>query len=399
MSAEIQTGDVLKAIEMAIPAFVIEQAIANTQSEEERKRSLPAQLVVSLVIAMSFWSRDSMRDVLKNLIDGMSDAWVKVGKYWRVPCKSAITQARQRLGARVMSDLFHRLVRPMATTETLGAFLNGLRIVAIDGTCFDVPDSDENARVFGRPGTQAAFPKVRLVILVEAGTHIIFDALMCPYRIGERVQALRLLRSVTSGMLLMWDRGLHSYAMVQATVAKGCDYLGRIPANVKFLVEKPLEDGSYLSWIYPSGKLRKKGCQPILVRVIEYTIEHPDNPEAQLTYRLITSLLDIERFAAELLAREYHQRWEVENTIDELKIHLLGRKTHVRSQKPREVVQEVYAWLLGHWSVRLLMFQAATTAGVPPLRLSFTGTLRVIRRAIPKFQRLQPEEFPLFSIG
>lgn len=112
-----------------------------------------------------------------------------------------------------------------------------------------------------------------------------------------------------------------------------------------------------------------------------------------------TSLLDIERFAAELLAREYHQRWEVENTIDELKIHLLGRKTHVRSQKPREVVQEVYAWLLGHWSVRLLMFQAATTAGVPPLRLSFTGTLRVIRRAIPKFQRLQPEEFPLFSIG
>ena len=296
MSPEIQSGDVLKAIEMAIPATAIEQAIANTQTEEERKRSLPAQLVVSLVIAMSFWSKDSMRDVLKNLIDGMSEAWVKVGKYWRVPCKSAITQARQRLGARVMSDLFHRLVRPMATTETLGAFLNGLRIVVIDGTCFDVPDSDENARVFGRPGsrpgTQAAFPKVRLVILVEAGTHIIFDALMCPYRIGERVRALRLLRSVTSGMLLMWDRGLHSYAMVQATVAQGCDYLGRIPANVKFLGENPLDDGSYLSWIYPPGKLRKKGSQPILVRIIEYTIEHPDNPEEQLTYRLITSLLD-----------------------------------------------------------------------------------------------------------
>ena len=99
----------------------------------------------------------------------------------------------------------------------------------------------------------------------------------------------------------MWDRGLHSYAMVHATVAKGCDYLGRIPANVKFLAEKPLEDGSYLSWIYPSLKLRKKGCQPILVRVIEYTIEHPDNPIEQLTYRLITSLLDIDQFPAELL--------------------------------------------------------------------------------------------------
>ena len=159
------------------------------------------------------------------------------------------------------------------------------------------------------------------------------------------------------------------------------------------------EDGSYLSWIYPSGKLRKKGCKPIQVRVIEYRIEHPENPQEQLTYRLITSLLNIDQFPAELLAKEYHQRWEVENTIDELKIHLLGRKTHVRSQKPREVVQEIYGWLLENWSVRILMLQAATNAGVPPLRLSFTGTLRVIRRAIPKFQRLQQEEFPFFSIG
>lgn len=377
----IQSDDLLKAIETAIPATAIEQAITTSKANEERNRSLPAHLVVCLVIAMSVWSKDSMRDVLKNLVDGLSVAWVKVGKYWRVPCKSAITQARQRLGARVMSQLFHQLVKPMATAETLGGFLNGLRIVVIDGSCFDVPDSEENARVFGRPssrpGTMAAFPKVRLVILVEAGTHIIFDALMCPYRMGERVRALKLLRSVQSGMLLMWDRGLHSYEMVHKTVSKGCDYLGRSPANVKFLAEKPLEDGSYLSWVNPSGKLRKKGCQPIMVRVIEYTIEHPQNPTEQLTYRLITSLLDIEKWTAELLAKEYHQRWEVENTIDELKIHLLGRKTHVRSQKPREVVQEIYGWLLGHWSVRVLMFQAATTAGVPPLRLSFTGTLRV----------------------
>ena len=212
---------------------------------------------------MSLWSKDSMRDVLKNLIDGQKEAWIKVGKYWRVPCKSAITQARQRLGARVMSQLFHQLVRPMATQETLGAFLNGMRIVVIDGTCFDIPDSDENARVFGRPssrtGTVAAFPKIRLVILIEAGTHLIFDALMCPYRMGERVRALKLLRSVTAGMLLMWDRGLHSYAMVQATVSQGCDYLGRIPANVKFLVEQPLQDGSYLPLDLPISKAAKKG--------------------------------------------------------------------------------------------------------------------------------------------
>ncbi len=197
----------------------------------------------------------------------------------------------------------------------------------------------------------------------------------------------------------MWDRGLHVLAMVQATLAKECDYLGRVPANVKFLVEDVLADGSYLSLIYPPGKLRKRGAKPIQLRVIEYTIEHQDLPQEQITYRLITSLFDIEQFPATLLAQEYHQRWEVENTIDEIKIHLLGRKTPIRSQNPREVVQFVYGWLLGHWAVRLLMFQAATDANIAPLRLSFTGTLRVLRRAIPKFQRLQAEELPFFSLG
>lgn len=107
-------------------------------------------------------------------------------------------------------------------------------------------------------------------------------------------------------MLLMWDRGLHSYAIVQATLANGCDYLRRIPANVKFLLEEPLADGSYLSLIYPSAKLRKKGCQPIQVRVIEYAIEHPDQPQEQLKYRLITSLFDIEQWTVTVLASEYH---------------------------------------------------------------------------------------------
>ena len=149
--------------------------------------------------------------------------------------------------------------------------------MAIDGTVLDVPDSFANARVFGypssRPGTQPAFPKVRLVMLVEAGTHLIVDALICPYRIGERVRAKKLLRSVAKGMLLMWDRGLHSYAMVNATLATGCHYLGRIPKNVKFEVELVLDDGSYLSWIYPDGKSKKKGGTKIQVRVIEYTID------------------------------------------------------------------------------------------------------------------------------
>jgi len=197
-------------------------------------------------------------------------------------------------------------------------------------------------------------------------------------------------------MLLMWDRGLHSYAMVNATLGRGSHYLGRIPANVKFDVEKVLNDGSYLSWIYPDGKSKKKGGKELYVRVMEYTI---DTEAGQQTYRLITSLFDLALFPALLLAKEYHQRWEVENTIDELKTHLNGRKTPIRSLKPREVVQEVYGWLLGHYAVRSLMFTAAQQAGISPLRLGFTGTLKVIRRAIPDFQDIQPEQLPFFSLS
>jgi len=218
-----------------------------------------------------------LSSALKNLVDGLSEAWVRVGQYWKVPCKSSITEARMRVGPQVMSRLFHQVVRPLATQKTPGAFLGGLRVMAVDGTVFDVPDSEANARVFGYPGsqnnTQAAFPKVRLVLLIEAGTHLIVDALMCPYRIGERVRVKKLLRSVTQGMLLMWDRGLHSYAMVQATLAQKCDYLGRVPKNVKFQVEKVLDDGSYLSWIAAERKSQKKGGTKIGVRVIEYTID------------------------------------------------------------------------------------------------------------------------------
>jgi hypothetical protein len=341
-----------------------------------------------------------MRTVLKNLVKGLRTQWVKSGQYWRVPSPSSITEARQRLGCQTMSRLFHLLVRPLATAETPGAFLFGLRVMAVDGTVLDIPDTPTNAKVFGYPGspkgTRAAFPKIRLVLLVEAGTHLIVDALMCPDRIGERVQVLKLLRGVTSGMLLMWDRGLHSYNMVQATQKQGCHFLGRVAANVKFVPEQILDDGSYLAWIYPDGKSKKKGFSKILLRVIEYTIE---TESEQKTYRMLTSLLNHQLYPALVLARQYHQRWEIENTIDELKTHLNGRKTPIPSLNPREVVQEVYGWLLAHWAVRSLMYQAAQQAGISPLCLGFTGTLKVIRAAIPEFQHTPPEQLPFFGHG
>ena len=400
INPKLEASSVFQALETVIQPSMIETALKKTNSLESRQRKLTSSLVVCLVIAMSYWSSDSMTTVLKNLVNGLNKQWTKLGQSWKTPVSSSITEARQRLGCRVMSQLFNSIAKPLAKKETPGAFLGGLRVMAVDGTLLDVPDSQANARVFGYPGsrkgTRAAFPKVRVVLLIEAGTHLITDALMCPYRIGERVRALKLLRSLNESMLLMWDRGFHSYRMVNSTLAQGCQYLGRVPKNVKFPNHKNFDDGSYLSWINPDRKSRKKGFSKIQVRVIEYTIETDGELK---TYRLVTSLIDLTLFPALLLAQQYHQRWEIENTIDELKTHLLGRKTPIRSLKPREVVQEIYGWLLGHYAIRSLMFQASEQANISPLRLGFTGTLKVIRRAIPDFQDLNSKQLPFFSRG
>lgn len=396
-SPKIRPEEILQAISLAIPSESIASAIESTQSERQRNRKLPTHLMVALIIAMSLWSKDSIEDVLANLVHGLSSQWVRLSQRWKKPSKSSISEARQQIGPQVMSQLFHLVARPLGTEQTPGAFLKGLRLMAVDGTAFDLPDTDENARVFGYPGTragtEASFPKARLVLLVEAGTHLITDALLSPYRMGERRKALKLLRSVEPGMLLMWDRGLHSFKMVKGTQEQGSHFLGRVPKNVKFEVVKTFEDGSFLSWIAPDRKSKKKGAERIPIRVIEYTIEEKG---VEQTYRLITNLMDITVFGALLLAQEYHQRWEVENTLDEFKTHLNGRKTPIRSKYPRGVVQEIYGWLLGHWAVRSLMFQAAQQQGLSPLRLGFTGTLRVVRRAMAQFQQSTPAEIPLF---
>jgi hypothetical protein len=394
-SPKIAPEDILKVLAIAIPSETIEAAIKST--ERQRQRMIPTHLVVALIIAMSLWSKDSIEDVLKNLVHGLSTQWIRLEQSWKNPSKSSISEARQRIGPQVMSHLFHSVARPLGTEQTPGAFLNGLRLMAVDGTVFDLPDTDANARVFGYPGTragtEASFPKARLVLLVEAGTHLITDALLSPYRMGERRKALSLLRSVEPGMLLMWDRGLHSFKMVNASQKRGSHCLGRVPKNVKFEVVKTFEDGSFESWIAPDRQSKKKGAERIRVRVIEYTIEEKG---VEKTYRLITDLMDTTTFPALLLAQEYNQRWEVENTLDEFKTHLNGRKTPIRSKYPRGVVQEIYGWLLGHWAVRSLMFQAAQGQGLSPLRLGFTGTLKVVRRAMAQFQQSTPEEIPFF---
>jgi len=313
-------------------------------------------------------------------------------------------QARQRVGVRLFRELFHAVARPIATAHTAAAFLGGLRLMAIDGTTLDVADTPENARAFGRPTTwrgravNGAFPQVRLVALIETGTHALCDVVVRSFRGGEAPAARHLLRSVGPGMLLLWDRGFHGYALIRQILAREAHFLGRTKANVVLPPETILPDGSYLSTMYPSPTARRRRQEGIVVRVVEYALDTPAGPGKE-RYRLITSLLDHQAFPADALAPTYHERWEIETALDEIKIHQWAHPRPLRSKHPREVVQELYGLLLAHLAIRTLMYQAARQDGVDPDRLSFTGALRVLRRAIPRAQRTTPKRLPLFAAG
>lgn len=389
----------LEALAAAIPDTAVETAIEATGTRERRRRRLPTHLVVTLVVAMGLWAAESMRHVLSEVVAGWREAGGRRAVEWPVPSTAAIVQARRRAGARLLRELFQAVAGPVATAATPGAFLGDRRLLAVDGTTIDVADTPENARAFGRPTTHrgnrsGAFPQVRIVALIETGTHAICDAVLRPFRCGEAPAALRLLRSVGPGMLLLWDRGFHSYAMIRATLARRADFLGRAKGNVIVRPTEVLADGSFLARVYPTPTARRRDEDGIVVRVIEYALDTASGPGRE-TYRLLTSLLDARAFPAEQLAATYHERWEIETALDEIKVHQWAHPRPLRSKRPREVVQEVYGLLLAHLATRTLMHQAALHDGVDPDRLSFTGALRVLRRAIPRAQRTAPAHLPL----
>jgi hypothetical protein len=212
------------------PPDVVDEVIAEVGRTEQRNRTLPARVMAYFSIGMALYSEGSYEDVLSQLTDGL--AWASGWQDRFVPpSKSAIFQARQRLGSEPVAALFARVAKPLATATMAGSWLAGRRVVAIDGTCLDVADTVENAKFFGRPGVtkgeQAAFPQARLVALAECGTHAVFAAEIGAYCDSEATLTERLLPRLEPGMLLLADRGFFSYALWRKASATGADLLWR----------------------------------------------------------------------------------------------------------------------------------------------------------------------------
>jgi Insertion element 4 transposase N-terminal/Transposase DDE domain len=365
------------------PPALVDRVVAETGRTEQRHRLLPARVVVYLVLALALFSGQAYEEVARLLTEGL--AWARRWRgAWQVPTTKAITRARQRLGAEPLRRLFVEVARPLATQGTQGAWYRGWRVLAIDGTTLDVPDSPANQHAFGRPAThrgeRTAFPQVRVLGLAECGTHAIIAAVLGPLASGETTLAASLLGRLDAGMLLLADRGFVGFDLWRAAQATGAQLLWRAKTNQVLPVDRQLADGSYLSRIYAARDQRAKR-DPIVVRVVEYTLgKDPGRHQQPGPYRLLTTILDPDQAPAAELAALYHQRWEFETALDELKTHQRGPGVVLRSRSPQLVEQEVWGMLLVHHAIRALMHQAATDGGLDPDRLSFTRSLRVIRR-------------------
>jgi len=364
------------------PAEVVDAVITECDRTEKRRRSLPARSMAYFAMGMALHSEGSYEDVLAMISDGL--AWAQRDeRSGKLANKAAISHARDRLGPEPMAMLFSRVAGPLAVKDTPGCWLAGRRLVAIDGTCLDLPDTPANDAHFGRPGVmkgeRSAFPQARVVALAECGTHAMFDAVIGPYTTSENALSVDLLGRLEPGMLCLADRGFYSFKAWENARGTGADLLWRVKDNLKLEPVEDLPDGSWLAEVFDSVADQRRR-RPIRVRVVSYTVEDGRDPTS--LYRLITTLLDHHEAPATQLAAAYAQRWEIETSFDELKTHQRGPRAVLRSKSPKLVTQEIWGHLCCHYAIRTLMLDAAQAAGRDPDRVSFVAALRISRRSI-----------------
>lgn len=373
--------DRLAGLEKIIGPALIDNAIADTGKRNNQGCKLTHEVMMWVVLAMGLFTELPIRQVFK--------ACRRLRHGENSPARSSLCMARQRLGSEPLVALHKMVVRPLATPQTIGAFYRGMRKVAIDGTVLDVPDCEAHqhlGRAKGRRG-EGAFPQVRKVSLVELGTHIEFAFVYGGWHDSERKLVEGLFDSIPEDALLIEDRGFFSYKHWKMLHEKH-KLLVRIQKSMVFTPIKTLDDGSFLAKIYPSNWYRANNQQGIVVRVIEYKLDDPQRTGHEEVHRLITNLLDAEKFPAKELVMEYHERWEEEIVFDEQKTHQdpcrAEKTTNYRSETTDGLKQEIYATSIAHFVTRALMLKAAESATIDVDRLSFKGSFQILKTRLPE---------------
>jgi hypothetical protein len=375
--------DRLAGLTHVIPAAVVRQVLSDGDRCNERACRLSFEVTTWVLLAMGLLTDLPIRSVYQHA------RRLNVGD--PLPTRGALCLARRRLGVAPLRALFQRVVRPLLDDQTPGATCGGLRLVGLDGTRLDVPDTPANEAAFGRPTGgrgDGAFPQVHKVSLVELGSRAELAFVVKPGLRNETVAAWGLRRWVGPGTLLLADREFFSFPLWNAYRERGCELLWRGKTNFVLEPREVLADGSCLTKIYPRPHDRDHDRRGVTIRVIKYTLDDPQRVGHGEVHVLLTSLLDAEAHPAVDLILCYHQRWEQELMYDEQKTHQdpvrSGKPAQVRSGAPAGVVQELYALSLGHYVTQALRVAAARREGIDPDRVSFTGTLRALRCRLPE---------------
>jgi hypothetical protein len=389
----------------AVPRDVIDDAVAvHGRGAKRADAKLPAHVMVYFAMAMALFADEDYEEVLARLTGTLEDfgCW---DARWERPGSPGITQARKRLGPDVVREVFEKVSEPVAGMLTRGAWLAGRRMVSIDGFEWDVPDSPANAEFFGYAGSGAnrsAFPKMRVVTLVESGSRAVLGAHAgaCGGKgSGEQSAARRLYHLLDDEMLLLADRNFYSFTDWCQASATGAELLWRLGDTIKLPLVAKLPDGSYTSLVFASrtpAKLREQilaaaragddleawAERARLVRVVEYDVPDRGQDGQRELFCLLTTILDPRSAPAAHLAAGYHERWEHESANAQAKTVLRGPGKVMRSKSPDMVIQELYGYLITHYAINSLICRAATEADIDPDRVKFTTAVRVIRRRI-----------------
>ena len=390
----------LPMLERLYSREVVTELIEAFHHKPTRARKLTMIVVVYVLICWTLFVGSTLGAVYAELCS--SERYLAEQDPEELPGRGAWVYRRKQVGVQILRRLFVLKCKPLALPNTPGAFAFGLRLMAIDGTYEDVADTPANATYFGRRctgPTQSPFPQLHCVYLAEVGTHAIVDAMIAPCATSEQCLAKGLLRSIEPGMLVMTDRGFVGVCFLQELVERSASFLGRIPQHVFQHKQHVLKDGSYLVTFLPKDFAGLK--KPLTLRIIEYTIEEKvavrleqvtpsrvasgsgsTNPDIRKVHRIATTLLDPDLYPARDLCVLYHERWEIELAIDEIKDHQRLSSHPLRSKLPILVLQELYALLLAHYAVCALRLQAAQTKGLDPDRVSFTEGIRVLKSGL-----------------
>lgn len=389
------------ALTKAFPADLVDRVVETTGTREMRRRLLPARLVVYFVLALwLFRGRNcGYGQVMAKLVDalyhrrrgrqlldggGVDPAgWVDAGegRRWRPPNISSLSRARAKLGADPLHMLFEAVAGPVGGADAPGVFCCGLRVISVDGSTTDLPDTPANAGFFDRPGNgtrDGAFPQARWLAAAESGTGALVGACFGAYTVGEQTLALDLLPVFTPGMLVLADRNFLSHTLARDVLATGAHILWRASASFALRPIKVLPDGTYLAKLNPA-----RGCDspPIVVRVIEYTVHttpaghDPAAESSSEVFCLVTDLLDTETYPALELACAYPMRWEAETVIGHHKTDMGQGLPTLRSKDPEGVAQEMWALFAVYQALRQLIGAATDAAGIPPEQISFSHVL------------------------